>query len=358
MTAPTKDSPEKKRSTPRQRILFLDLARGLAVFFMVMQHAMIIYDAGAGEESLLGFTVVLLGTAPAAPVFMLIMGILFAGSQKHSQKHNLKQGIYRGLSLIALGYTLNIFRFCVPALIAKAEGAVLQEGEKLLDLFLAVDILQMAGLSLIVLALVRRWIPWRCVWLGAAAAIAVLSPLAWDLLRASPAADLLWGTGDLVWFPLFPWLLYPLVGLFCGRSFLDGSDTGSLMKKWAASGIVMVVAGGLLWLFVSNRIFVTGDYYRSGPAVHLVCLGFVFMWLPACRWIAERGVPNAAFRLLCLWSKNVTAFYFIQWVVIGWGMLAFGYRESSSLTACLLGVCALGATHTLTRAYLRFTGRG
>ena len=95
------------------RIAFLDFARGLAIVFMIMQHAMLYYAVGSGLQSNLGKLVVISGTAPAAPVFMLIMGIFFM----RAKTAGLRYGVVRGLKLLALGYLLNALRFAIPAVI-------------------------------------------------------------------------------------------------------------------------------------------------------------------------------------------------------------------------------------------------
>ena len=75
------------------RIFYLDFMRVLAVFFMILQHAIIIHERTSGEgNTILGNLFVILGTAPAAPVFIFIMGVFFIKSNKP-----LKQNILRGL---------------------------------------------------------------------------------------------------------------------------------------------------------------------------------------------------------------------------------------------------------------------
>ena len=64
------------------RLRFLDLARGLAIVFMVFQHVQILFAVGSGEDSSVGVAFLLLGTAPAAPVFMVAMGFLFGSSSR------------------------------------------------------------------------------------------------------------------------------------------------------------------------------------------------------------------------------------------------------------------------------------
>ena len=82
------------------RLRFLDLARGLAIVFMVFQHVQIIFAVGSGEDSALGVTFLLLGTAPAAPVFMVAMGFLFGSSSRTGMR---ERASVRGLAAVRSG---------------------------------------------------------------------------------------------------------------------------------------------------------------------------------------------------------------------------------------------------------------
>jgi len=336
---------------PQQRILFLDFARGLAILFMILQHGMIMYAVNSGEGNDLGDIILLIGTAPAAPVFMFIMGVFFI----RSNKGGIRTGIFRGFKLFALGYILNLFRFSLPELISTGSMGTLGNDESAIALFFAVDILQMAGLSLIVMSLVHRFLPWRQIWLVLSIFIVTISPLLWGTMDHWPGSALLWGTGGNVFFPLFPWVIYPLIGMFCSNSVLSYEGTGSVMKRWTILGFAMTITGGMLWGAVSNSIIVEGDYFRSGPAVHLVILGFIFIWLPVCRWVAMKLQDNPFSRMLYFWSKNVTVVYFIQWILIGWGVFVFGYMELNPTFALVIGIVAIFLTHFLAKAYLRFS---
>ena len=105
------------------RIKFFDFARGIAIFFMILQHAVIVFDKSSGYDSELGRALILLGTAPAAPVFMFIMGVFFI----HRHPGDMSYGIKRGLKIWALGYVLNLVRFCLPAMTLDTYGLVLEE---------------------------------------------------------------------------------------------------------------------------------------------------------------------------------------------------------------------------------------
>ncbi len=326
-----------------KRIVLLDLARGLAIFFMIMQHAMLIYGVHEGEGSVLGELIILSGTAPAAPVFMLIMGIFFLRAK------DTKTIVIRGLKLIGLGYLLNLFRFVLPTIIA---GEYAADGpDSLLGRLMAVDILQMAGLSLICMSLVRRMRP--PVWLSLAFLVALISPLLWRFAPRNLLLDLLWGTNQNVAFPLFPWLIYPLLGMYWGTLFTAAEDVPRFMKKTAVTGTGLILAGGTLMCLINNTWLPVGEYSRGGIGVHLLIIGFVFIWLWLLRLIEDKTADSRLTNLLIFWSKNVTAIYIIQWVLIGWGMLVLGYQQLAPVSAAFAGLIVTILTHGIGVLYLR-----
>lgn len=188
------------------RLRFLDLARGLAIVFMVLQHVQLLFAVGSGEDSALGATFLLLGTAPAAPVFMVAMGFLFGSSARTG----VRSGVVRGLQLFALGYALNLLRFVLPLLVRGDQQAIEVFGGTWCGPFFEIDILRLAGLTLIVLGPVKRYVRDPRVVLALAVAVATVAPLLWGVGGGSVVLDPLWGLGEWVSFPLFPWLAITL----------------------------------------------------------------------------------------------------------------------------------------------------
>jgi hypothetical protein len=187
-------------------------------------------------------------------------------------------------------------------------------------LFWTVDILQFAGLALMVLPLVLRYLRRPAYWLGLALAIAVVSPYLWGRVPQAPVlrqlCELLWGDGVTVAFPVFPWLFFPLCGMAFGRWLLDSEDRVRFLRKAGLAGVALLAIGSTIVLLDYDAQI--GDFYRSGPGVLLWRAGFILVWLLLCDVVVRRVRSNAGFRLLYFWSAKVTVFYFIQWVVIGW----------------------------------------
>ncbi len=315
-----------------QRFIYLDIARGIAVLCMILQHAMIIFCVNEGEGSLLGEAVILAGTAPAAPVFMIIMGAFFVSSDKA----NLIYALKRGTALFAAGYMLNALRFSIPLLVAYDATGTPSYMTEAVTTFFSVDILQMAGLSLIIMGILKRFFPIPLLWGFFAIGIGVISPFFWGHDNFAFEA-LLWGTEKDVSFPLFPWLIYPLTGMAVSSALASRSSAHRTSLMTGLGGICFVAA--LIIYFIGpSFLSLTGDYYRSGLMIHLIMTGFVFFWLFLLdRLTSARTLYPFVSELLCFWSRHVTIVYFVQWTLIGWGMFIFGNMEQSPIAAICIG---------------------
>lgn len=87
--------------------------------------------------------------------------------------------------------------------------------------------------------------------------------------------------------------------------------------------------------------------------VHLVLAGFVLVWLPALWWLDRRLSWRFVPRYLTSLSRNITAVYVIQWLLIGWMAIVLGFSELPSWIAALLAIPVLTASHLLALAYAR-----
>jgi hypothetical protein len=281
------------------------------------------------------------------------MGIFYM----RPNRAGLRYGIIRGLKLIAAGYLLNLFRFCLPALILEKFGKLFEGEYTPLSLFFIVDLLHAAGLALILMAFIRRFIRWPVVWALLAAIIIFVSPMLWGTLGGWHVFSLLWGAGETVVFPLFPWFSYPLIGMFYGSHLLDQSSRKLLIKKSVVAGLLLLAGGAAMYVCCDNELFVVGDYARSGPPVHFAMFGFVFVWLSFCWWLVNKIPNNPFLRLLFFWSGNVTKVYFIQWILFGWGLFLLPEDRLMSAGSMLAGIATLGVTHAITLLYLELKTR-
>jgi len=334
------------------RLRFLDLARGLAIIFMVFQHVQIVFAVDAGEASALGQGFLLLGTAPAAPVFMVVMGFLYGSSASS----DVRSGVVRGLKLFAFGYALNILRFVIPGLLAGWNPTVQAFlGPEWWGPFFEVDILQLAGLSLALLAPVKRYVRDPRAVLALAAGVVVVSPLLWGV-GGSFVLDPLWGVGEHVSFPFFPWVAYPLLGLALAGFAAVATSASRVVRSWVVAGAASLLVGAAIAVLTpaDTGILAFGDYYRSGLPVQLMLAGFVLLWLSLMWWLDERLSWRVIPRYLTSLSRNITAIYVIQWMLIGWLAIVLGVMGLPSWAAALTAIPILAASHLLALGYERW----
>lgn len=267
----------------------------------------------------------------------------------------MRSGVVRGLQLFALGYVLNLARFVLPLLLTDDPRVVELFGGTWWGPFFEIDILQLAGLSLIVLGPVKRYVRDPRLVLALAAAVASVAPLLWGVGGGNVVLDPLWGLGEWVSFPLFPWLAYPLLGLSLAGFAARAASARRLLRGWALAGCCAVLAGVALLPFAPGPggILAFGDYYRSGLPVQLLLAGFVLLWLPLLWWLDGRLSWRIVPRYLTSLSRNITAVYLIQWVLIGWLAIGLGVFDQPSWVAALLGVPILVAGHLLALGYER-----
>jgi hypothetical protein len=307
-----------------QRDRSLDLARGLALVLMVTVHVLAVWGFRAEHDA--GGMIAALVSPISAPTFLFLMGLCFAMSSRTSPL----VAMLRGCQLFALGYLLNVFRGTLPVYLGVQVGLIEIDSPRLSSpwsLFIEVDILQCVGLCLVAMAIVRKCLPWSWVWaLLAAASIAGI------FIPPEPSADhsiwtycqaLAWGATRCVYFPLLPWIAFPLAGMAYGMMRKKAVNRRPF-QIWAAFvGMGMVLAGVAITLSSEDgtfRRFGAASFLHGKltPGIMIAFVGVQFFWLPVCGFIARTAGITPAVRKLYRWSEHVTLFYLIQWIIIGW----------------------------------------
>lgn len=331
--------------TSSARMTYFDNVRGLLAIGMIICHTIIMYGSESMLQKPLGiFGEWIIGTWPGAPVFMILMGIFFVYPHDRSTSHKF----IRGIKLFLLGLILNLIRFVVPYLIALATGsdafqniAILAPQEDfpvMWQLFYFMDILTFAGLSIVILAIFDTIFSKDWQWLILALFVVFLSPYMWgtgrDLGNFYPLLQPFWSNSLVdgilsdTAFPVFPWLLYPIIGLLIGRQLSNGATLDTLLPLLVRSSVVLGFVGSSIML-VSNHSQL-GDFYRMYPGATLLCAGFGLSWIAMFMILTKHRICQRAFGCLTFWSRNLTLIYLVQWILIGFGVLIFGYRQQDN----------------------------
>ena len=232
------------------RVIFIDLARALAVVLMVSGHTAsallaMSYRTGAWIDAWdfqRGLT---------SALFLLLAGFAFSvATARHWATHlQLSPAVVgrarRFLLFVVLGYALH---FPVPRLAGLAAATDGQWRS-----FLAVDVLQLIGVSLLSVQALVLGARSRRVFAAAAFAIAVAlvtaSPFMWATdwsgrMPAALAAYLSPGTGSQ--FPLFPWSAYVFIGAGAGQLYARwGAGHLGAFARWGMIAGAILLAGAL-----------------------------------------------------------------------------------------------------------------
>jgi uncharacterized membrane protein len=341
-----------------RRIRSIDIARGLAILFMIWVHVLETYATEeVAKQAVFGKIIYFLGSAPSAPVFMTLMGISFM----FSRHQDMKFGVQRGIKILLLAYVLNLCRYVIPVFIAKQINPIAianwsEEDSNLLWLFLTSDILQLAGISLIIMSIVRRYVKNNWLILAIASVILLIAPFLWGLKIGQPVIDevlnLFWGAENKAYFPVFPWLSFPLLGMFLGSFLANSQELNRTFKRIGLIGLPLTAIG--LVISFTNPSYHFGDYYHPAQGGMIYMIGFVMFWLWICNEIVNNFPRNRLLRLFDKWSKDVTSIYFIQWCIIEWLAYIVGYQDKDVISTIFLMVSIALSSHFINQIYQKY----
>ena len=343
---------------PVGRILAFDLARGLAIVFMILIHVLRHWGDPSTWTTPVGTVISFLGGPPAAPVFMFLMGASLAFSRRTS----FQSLATRGLWLIAAAYALNLVRGTLPLSAGLAVGVVTPEEVSPFtpaNLLTMVDILQLAGCSLVLMAALREVVPVGPAWLAIAAGVVLVAPLFHGVTTGVPIVDallgMLWATADNVYYPVLPWAVFPLVGAVVGDALLRARDRPLAVRRVGLVALVACVAGVALIAATSTTLD-DRTYWRLPPVLVPAILGFVVAWVWLCDVIARHAGRRFGLDAVYGWSGRVTTMYVVHWLVIAWGVAFVGFRVMDLGPVLVASFAVLVATIVISRWRPRLPG--
>ncbi|MBW8330791.1 MAG: acyltransferase [Prolixibacteraceae bacterium] len=290
-----------------------DLLKGFAVFLIVPVHILETFIDYPGRESLFGKILLLLGGPFGVPIFMMVMGYFVAMSKKSTA-----QNILRGILIFVLGIFLNVglnFHLLLKIWFENWQFDPLQY-------ILGVDIFYLAGLSIIVLSVLKT-IKFGQQWIVLALILFVSGSTSYinEIVMVTERNYILpFIGGEYSWsyFPLFPWLTYPLIGFLFQKTEPQISEF--IQKKKVVSIAFLALLFILITLFSRFGIETTinlSEYYHHTFPFFLWTLGVDVLWVLLLWFVVQKFSEFPAIVFLRWLGKNITAFYVIQWLIIG-----------------------------------------
>jgi uncharacterized membrane protein len=360
-----------------QRLLSIDIIRGFALTCMVVIHFMIYFGDTEAMNTWLYFSLNHILGDWGAGGFLMIMGISqVISGRKHTDLSNhllFKRALIRGGFIFIAGLTM----------LALAWGPY-----KIWQW----DILTLMGFATLVLFFCRFLPSWSI--LTIAAFIAVCTPLLrgqlavapiWDknfiqvsvissylpniLLDPAGTLPTVWNIKDIVQgflftgeFPVFPWILFPLVGFVLGRRIVEGKIQRDL-PLFILLGIVFVFLGlglGYAGSLRPGASIISGyivplSFYPDSFSMILAQLGMSVVIIFILYYIYDiRRTRGGKIGMLAGFftdtSHSSLTFYFLHYLMMGWPLAIiyvfsgkyYIYNLMGSLPAFVCGLAAVG----------------
>ncbi len=295
----------------------IHVLRATAIILMIQVHFVENLSSPRGDSDWLYEASIILGSL-AAPIFTFLVGLsLWLWTVKHGSLSNPGRAIARrGGTLIAIGLLFAV---------------AIWGPEEIFNW----DILPFIGASTLVLFPLRR-LP-----IAVLALLAIVPLVLAPSLRESTGYAEHWTTGEYQYdftvrdiglgfllhgyFPLLPWIAFPLVGLATGKICfpLGEAEPG----RWH-----LPVAGGVLVLLSLTLIPGKFSFYPASAKFVLGVLGFILLafWL-LYRILDEKDMAyGAAMRFLRRYSAFSLSVYVIHHVVHVWPLYVAALAQEKS----------------------------
>jgi uncharacterized membrane protein len=322
-----------------KRIASLDLARGFTVLMIAPIHSVMLYSEYSVRNTLLGNFLAFVAEWHGAQVFMLVMGISFS----FSKNQELESVFKKAACLMVYAYALNTLKFVIPHFFGWLPLSLLELLQVdpgihgYTQLFLLGDILHFAAISLIVLAIIFKFKKYEKIAVWVSVFICFTAPLFWDAASNNGlinyGLELAGGQPPHVYFPLLPWLVYPLLGLSIGGIIKQKENWLGLDSFWIPGSLLIVIVFAFKY-FLQNTDF--RSFYRTTPLDTIIHTGFVLIMLSLWHWISIYTKPNYLFKLFSYASRRITRIYIIQWILIYWLLPFTGYQQTGFIGSVFL----------------------
>ncbi len=330
-----------------------DLLKGTACLCMIQVHLVELFVEKDFAATGLGRFCMFLGGPPAAPVFLAMMGYFIASFSKSAG-----QRAWRGLQVLGIAFLLNLgLNAHLLIRIKRGEFQFLNP----MHYVFGVDILWLAGFSLLLLALLLRVMRRPMHWWEAAILtiiVAAATPLINETMDKTSGvaryfAACVGGTFSWSYFPLFPWFAWVSLGIVA-RRFIEepGLAAVPVNGRWIAfvGCLGVTILGGSKTMAITNNL---PEYYHHDLRFVIWTTTFLLVWTVGHHWIVGRLGDTRPLQFIRWLGRNITAVYVFQWLIIGNVATAIYQTQSPArLLPWFVGVALLASL--LTSGWNRF----
>jgi len=304
------------------RVIFIDLMRAIAVLQMVQGHTIdVLLAPELRTTELPVYAVWYFLRGMTAPIFMFTAGTTFtylfkSVKRPFEENYRVKKGLRRAFLLIFLGYLLKyptwtIFDFSD---VTKDKW----------QLFISADVLQLIGISLLILLLIlfiaeKLKLNYTATFITITTIIFVTSPfiesINWISVFPAPIAAYFYsGSGSL--FPLFPWSGYVIAGGILG-SYLAQNPLVFKTSRFSKQLAIFGTAFTLVAIF-SEIILKTLQVHivdpQAEPNTIFYRIGFVLLLTSLVSYISLK--VNHIPQIIILAGRNTLLIYMVHLVIL------------------------------------------
>lgn len=333
-----------------------DIAKCFAILFMVIVH---VFDNMTTTNGyILPNIIEFFGCPPSACIFMFAMGIGMVYT-----KHNKPKDFFiRGIKLVILGYILNFFRETLLLIIANLFNlSNSYEDVSLFSSLMNVDILQFAGCSFILVALLKKIKLKPYMILIVAVVLNYINNVCIGVLDNTSeyvqyTAGLLIFANSQTSFPLFAWFIYPAIGMCFGLILKHIQNKNIFYLITLILGIVLQIFSAI-YIKISNiniiEFFMTDLYFMQTFIVMIWCISIVFILIPIY-YLLSIIVKGKMVEIVSYLSNNVNKIYIVQWLTITYTiaiMEVFEINLPDTILAIPIGILIFIVSVAISKLY-------
>jgi uncharacterized membrane protein len=316
----------------KQRYLFIDLLRFLAVFFMIQGHTFdALLDLGLRTHTL--FFVHDFFHGFIAPMFLFASGVAFGISTfKRWDEHiipgrRIAKRFGKFAGLLVIGYVLHLPFFSLTKVLTEATAAELAAWQQ-------VDALHCIAISMLVLQSAvfllkdeRRFV----LFAGSVAAVVIFTaPVLWNLPLKEELP--LWFASYLnmqnsSWFPLFPWSAYIFCGVVYASFFIRAKEHHQATVFMQRSVVYGLVVMAVMFILVNIPVgfYPPHDVWKANPLIVFARMGFVAVVIAGI-FFAEHSVTIPS-RIPLMMGRESLFIYIIHLIIIYGSALNKGLQQ-------------------------------
>jgi len=318
----------------------IDLLRGICLLLMVFIN---FYDEIVKVsilESSQGKFIDLLVTSMVPNVFIALMGFLLILNDDYKAKHIFKKAI----KILLIGFVINFMRIPLPQLVGNMFG-ITEYGDMWNNSIYhlgMIDIYSFVGYSLLTIIPLTLIKLSYLTYISLSALTIFLTSFKQEMLDLVPPyfkfifSYIFIGEPASVYFPVFPWLAYLLLGIGLGLFYMQ-HGMKLFYKVVAVMGTICLFIGlPILRMNYHEDFSMLNNFYKHDYTVGIFLLGMT-MFLIFC---AEKILPSLPLILksgLRFTSRHIIKMYFSSWLFTGWFITMRGMNNDFSILDSIIG---------------------